>query len=347
MLVTLTDVSKGFLDETVLEKINMSVNEGDKVGLMGVNGAGKTTLLNIIAGVLPCDEGTVSKKNGLEIGYLRQNEALDDGNTLEEEIKSALERTYTVRKLMAEISEKLSSASPESEEYKRLESEYAVLDNEYTALDGYTADTRINRVLTGLGFGNFDLKMKTSALSGGEKMRFAMAKILLRNPELLILDEPTNHLDFSMLAWLEDYIKSYKGAVLTVSHDRYFLNSVPTKIIEMFPDGLKIYNGKYDYYLEHREAPQQQVREKQDSEQKAAYLSSKLNKADERKRRAKINALSKEIEALESEIEELKELSATEEIVTDYVKLGEVLEEIKQKETALEQKETEWLELAE
>lgn len=631
MLVTLTDVSKGFLDETILEKINMSINEGDKIGLMGVNGAGKTTLLNIIAGVLPCDEGTVSKKSNLEIGYLQQNEALDDCNTLEEEIKSALERTYTVRRLMAEISAKMASADVGSDEYKRLENEYAALDNEYTALDGYTADTRINRVLTGLGFRDFDLKMKTSALSGGEKMRFGMAKILLRNPELLILDEPTNHLDFSMLAWLEDYIKSYKGAVLTVSHDRYFLdsivssiyeieqkhiykykggysafikqkeerlrvlekeydkqqqeltamrdyvsrnlarssssnsvgsrvkalekmeimqkpnprpkdihfkfdydiephktvltvkdmgvhvgdrvtgkqlydnislevlcgdkiaivgkngvgkssflkaimkriscsgtvrfggnvkvayfdqelrdldlndtvieavhkqfptktdfeirsalgrlliedeavfkrvrelsganrakvqfciimfkranvlildeptnhldyiakealdealnqftgtlitvshdryflNNVPTKIIEMFPDGLEIYNGKYDYYLEHRKTVQTQVSEKQDSEQKTAYMASKLNKADERKRRAKINALSKEIEALEGEIEELKALSATEEIVTDYVKLGEVLEEIKQKEATLEEKEIEWLELAE
>ena len=631
MLVTLTDVSKGFLDETILEKINMSINEGDKIGLMGVNGAGKTTLLNIIAGVLPCDEGTVSKKSNLEIGYLQQNEALDDGNTLEEEIKSALERTYTVRRLMAEISAKMASADVGSDEYKRLENEYAALDNEYTALDGYTADTRINRVLTGLGFRDFDLKMKTSALSGGEKMRFGMAKILLRNPELLILDEPTNHLDFSMLAWLEDYIKSYKGAVLTVSHDRYFLdsivssiyeieqkhiykykggysafikqkeerlrvlekeydkqqqeltamrdyvsrnlarssssnsvgsrvkalekmeimqkpnprpkdihfkfdydiephktvltvkdmgvhvgdrvtgkqlydnislevlcgdkiaivgkngvgkssflkaimkriscsgtvrfggnvkvayfdqelrdldlndtvieavhkqfptktdfeirsalgrlliedeavfkrvrelsganrakvqfciimfkranvlildeptnhldyiakealdealkqftgtlitvshdryflNNVPTKIIEMFPDGLEIYNGKYDYYLEHRKTVQTQVTEKHDSEQKTAYIASKLNKVDERKRRAKINALSKEIEALEGEIEELKALSATEEIVTDYVKLGEVLEEIKQKEAALEEKEIEWLELSE
>ena len=140
MLVTLTDVSKGFLDETILEKINMSINEGDKIGLMGVNGAGKTTLLNIIAGVLPCDEGTVSKKSNLEIGYLQQNEALDDDNTLEEEIKSALERTYTVRKFMAEISAKMASADVGSDEYKRLESEYAALDNEYTALDGYTAD---------------------------------------------------------------------------------------------------------------------------------------------------------------------------------------------------------------
>ena len=115
----------------------------------------------------------------------------------------------------------------------------------------------------------------------------------------------------------------------------------------MFPDGLEIYNGKYDYYLEHRKTVQPQVAEKQDSEQKATYIASKLNKADERKRRAKINALSKEIETLESEIEELKALSATEEIVTDYVKLGEVLEEIKQKEATLEEKEIEWLELVE
>ena len=170
---------------------------------------------------------------------------------------------------------------------------------------------------------------------------------MFKRANVLILDEPTNHLDYIAKEALDEALKQFTGTLITVSHDRYFLNNVPTKIIEMFPDGLEIYNGKYDYYLEHRKTVQTQVSEKQDSEQKTAYMASKLNKADERKRRAKINALSKEIEALEGEIEELKALSATEEIVTDYVKLGEVLEEIKQKEAALEEKEIEWLELSE
>ena len=184
-------------------------------------------------------------------------------------------------------------------------------------------------------------------LSGANRAKVQFCIIMFKRANVLILDEPTNHLDYIAKEALDEALKQFTGTLITVSHDRYFLNTVPTKIIEMFPDGLEIYNGKYDYYLEHRKAVQQQATEKQDSEQKAAYIASKLNKADERKRRAKINALSKEIEALESEIDELKALSATEEIVTDYVKLGEVLEEIKQKETALEEKEIEWLELAE
>ncbi|MDD6271219.1 MAG: hypothetical protein PUA67_04170, partial [Ruminococcus sp.] len=177
------------------------------------------------------------------------------------------------------------------------------------------------------------------------KVQFCI--IMFKRANVLILDEPTNHLDYIAKEALDEALKQFTGTLITVSHDRYFLNTVPTKIIEMFPEGLEIYNGKYDYYLEHRKTVQTQVSEKQDSEQKTAYMASKLNKADERKRRAKINALSKEIEALENEIEELKALSATEEIVTDYVKLGGVLEEIKQKEAALEEKEIEWLELSE
>ena len=184
-------------------------------------------------------------------------------------------------------------------------------------------------------------------LSGANRAKVQFCIIMFKRANVLILDEPTNHLDYIAKEALDEALKQFTGTLITVSHDRYFLNTVPTKIIEMFPDGLEIYNGKYDYYLEHRKTVQPQATEKQDSEQKAAYIASKLNKADERKRRAKINALSKEIEALESEIEELKALSATEEIVTDYVKLGEVLEEIKQKEAALEEKEIEWLELAE
>lgn len=630
MLITLTDISKSFLDEPVLEKVNMTVNENDRIGLLGVNGVGKSTLLNIITGNLDFDEGTISKKNGLEIGYLKQNEALDSDNTLDEEIKLALKRTYDVRDELAKLSKKIAQADAHSEEYKSLASQYEALNNEYIALDGYQADTKINMILNGLGFGDFNLNMKTASLSGGEKMRFAIAKILLRNPELLILDEPTNHLDFSMLEWLEGYLETYKGAVLvvshdryfldriaksiceiengrlysykggyssflvqkeerqkvlekeynrqqqeieqlrdyvrknlarsssansvgsrvkalekmeavqkpspkpkdihfkfdydiephktvltlrdvgvfvgdrrtgkqlydnislevlkgekiaivgkngvgkssllkavmkklscsgtirfggnvkvayfdqelaelnlndtvieavhkhfptktdfeirsalgrlliedeavfkkvrnlsganrakvqfciimfrranvlildeptnhldyiakealdealknfdgtliTVSHDRYFLNCVPNKIIEMFPDGLKVYNGRYDYYLEHREEQKKENAEKKVSQNKTEYIASKLSKADERKKRAKLNLLSKEIEQLENEISELKELSATEEIVTDYQKLGEILAQISEKEEKAETLELEWLELS-
>ncbi len=633
MLVTLSNVNKGFLDEQVLTDINLTINEHDRIGLLGVNGIGKSTLLNIIAGCLDADSGEISKKNGLVTGYHKQNEALNSQNTLSEEIRLALSEVYEIRKKLERLSVEISRTDALSPAYKELVSEYERLNSKYIALDGYGAETRINMVLNGLGFGEFNPDMKTASLSGGEKIRFSLAKILLQSPELLILDEPTNHLDFGMLEWLEEYLKSFKGAVLTVSHDRYFLdktvndiceiengtlhrykggysaflhqkeerlkiqereytrqqeeveklreyvqknlarsssansvgsrvkalekaesnlikkpnprpkdihfrfnydiephkvvlslnnvgvfvgdratgrqlydnislevlngekiavvgkngvgksslikaimkrisfsgqirfggnvkvayfdqeladldlndtvieavhkkfpsktdyeirsalgglliedeavfkrvrdlsganrakvqfciimftranvlildeptnhldyvakealdsalkefdgtlitvshdryflNSVPTKIIEMFPDRLEIYNGNYDYYLEHRrtEKPENSGKKKEISVQQAEYQSAKLNKADERKKRARVNSLSRKIEELENELNSLKELSASEEVVTDYQKLSEILDKIKEKENQLEITENEWLEL--
>lgn len=253
MLVTLTDIKKSFLDEVVLDKVNLSINENDRIGLLGVNGAGKSTLLNIITGTLPYDEGTRTVKRSLETGYLKQNDALNFKNTLEEEIKDALAQVYEVREKLLRISKKMADSAPESREYTILSEEYDRQQALYDALDGYTADTRIQIVLNGLGFGGFDLHEKTANLSGGEKMRFAIAKILLHNPQLLILDEPTNHLDFSMLSWLEGYLASYKGAVLIVSHDRYFLDRVAGDICELEHGRLYRYRGGYSAFLVQKE----------------------------------------------------------------------------------------------
>lgn len=632
MLVTLNGVSKGFLDETVLKNINMAINEGDRIGLLGVNGAGKTTLLNIIAGALDCDEGSVQIKTGLVIGYHKQNEALDSDNTLQQEVNLCFSRVYELQSEISALSKRIAETDTASSEYAELEKKYSALENEFNALDGYNTQTKINTVLNGLGFGSFDRNMKVGKLSGGEKIRFSLAKLLLTEPELLILDEPTNHLDFAMLEWLEAYLNSFKGAALivshdryfldktvrdiceiengelvrykggykqflvlkeervrllekeynrqqeeiakmrdfvnrnierssstnsvgsrvkalekmelkqkpnprpkdvhfafnydiephkivltlrnvgvyvgnsqtgkqlfqnvnlevlngekiaivgrngvgksslikaimhrqtysgtirfggnvkvayfdqelsdlslndtvieavhkkfpqktdfeirsalarlliedeavfkrvrdlsganrakvqfliimltranvlildeptnqldyiakealdealrqftgtliTVSHDRYFLNSVPTKIIEMFPDSLEIYNGKYDYYLEHRRLPDTDKKdEKSISEQLKAYSENKLNKANERKKRAIIASLEKEIATLEAEINELKELSASAEVVSDYQRLSEILAEIEEKQKTLDEKEAEWLQVNE
>lgn len=253
MLLSLNQVSKGFLDEIVLKDINLSIQEGDHIGLLGVNGVGKTTLLNIITGTLPYDTGVISVKKDLSIGYLKQNEALNSQNTLEEEIHSALQEVYSVREKLTEISAKMASTAPDSPAYLQLTNAYEELSNQYAALDGYHADVRIQTVLNGLGFGKFRLDGKISTLSGGEKIRFAMAKVLLQNPELLILDEPTNHLDFTMLTWLEEYLTAYKGAVVVVSHDRYFLNRVASDICELERGTLYRYKGGYSAFLVQKE----------------------------------------------------------------------------------------------
>lgn len=253
MLVTLDKICKSFLDEVVLRDVSFSINENERIGLLGVNGAGKSTLLNIITGILPFDSGTRTVKSSLEIGYLKQNEALNSENTLREEIEDALSEVYDVREKLLEASKRISASTPGSEEYRNLSEAYEKLTNQYDALDGYTADTRINIVLNGLGFGDFNLEQKTAHLSGGEKIRFGIAKILLHNPELLILDEPTNHLDFTMLTWLEDYLSSYKGSVLIVSHDRYFLDKVADNICEIENGGLYKYKGGYSAFLTQKE----------------------------------------------------------------------------------------------
>ena len=270
MLLSLNQVSKGFLDETVLNDINLSIQEGDHIGLLGVNGVGKTTLLNILTGTLPYDSGVISTKKDLSIGYLKQNESLNSQNTLEEEIHLALQEVYTVREQLAEISAKMASTAPDSPAYLELTNAYEELSNQYAALDGYHADVRIQTVLNGLGFGKFRLDGKISTLSGGEKIRFAMAKVLLQNPELLILDEPTNHLDFSMLTWLEEYLTAYKGAVVVVSHDRYFLNRVASDICELERGTLYRYKGGYSAFLVQKE---ERIRalEKEYKKQPCAY----------------------------------------------------------------------------
>lgn len=251
MLISLDSVCKTFLDKQVLKNISLSVNDRDRIGLLGINGIGKSTLLNIISGQLEYDEGTISSKQGLRIGYLKQNEALNSSNTLKEEIEDSLKEVFEIRKAIEEITLKMANA--QKNEYESLSAEYDRLTNKYNALDGHNAEVRINTVLEGMGFGSFDMNSKIAVLSGGEKMRFAMCKILVQNPELLILDEPTNHLDFEMLGWLEGYLSSYKGAVIVVSHDRYFLDAVSSDICELENGELVRYKGGYSSFLKQKE----------------------------------------------------------------------------------------------
>ncbi len=251
MLVSLNNISKSFLDKSILNNITLSVNDKDRIGLLGINGVGKSTLLNIISGAIDYDEGTLSLKNDLRIGYLKQNEALNTSNTLKEEIEDSLKLVFETRKKIEEIASKMATVS--GEEYEVLSAEYEKHTNIYNAADGHNAEVRINTILNGMGFGNFDMNTPASVLSGGEKTRFALAKILVENPNLLILDEPTNHLDFSMLNWLEEYLKNYKGAVIIVSHDRYFLNAVASDICEIENGELVRYKGGYSSFLTQKE----------------------------------------------------------------------------------------------
>lgn len=296
MLISVNNISKAFLDKKILNNVTLAVNDKDRIGLLGINGVGKTTLLNILSGNLEYDDGTIATKPDLRIGYLKQNEALNTSNSLKDEIESSLQLVFDTRKKLEEISKLMSQAT--GNVYDNLSNEYERLTNIYDAADGYNVEVRINTILNGMGFGEFDLNTSVSVLSGGEKTRFALAKILVENPNLLILDEPTNHLDFNMLNWLENYLAEYKGAVIIVSHDRYFLNSVTSDICEIENGELVRYKGGYSSFLKQKEERIKTLTKEYEKQQKEIeelrdYVRKNLAKS------SSINSVGSRVKALE------------------------------------------------
>lgn len=251
MLVSLSEVAKSYGAEVIFERISLTIDKGDKIALIGTNGAGKSTLLNMISGDLDADKGDIFRANGLKIGYFRQNSGLNLNASITEEMRSALSRVYELEGLLLKAGERLGEiADHSSSDYHTAKEHYDRLQAEYEARDGYGADVRINTVLTGMGFGSFDRSTVISTLSGGERTRLALAKLLLESPDLLILDEATNHLDFRMLMWLEGYLSSFKGAIIAVSHDRYFLDRVTNQTWEVEEKKIIPYPASYSKFLE-------------------------------------------------------------------------------------------------
>lgn len=258
MIVTLEHIEKSFGATLILDDITARVDDHDRIGLVGVNGAGKSTLLNIIYGDLVPEEGILSFGSGKEIGFLRQDSGLSDG-TIQSEMESVFQHLYDMELTMRHIEETMGEISPDSEEYARLSIEYSSLQTQFESAEGYQIHVKINTVLNGMGFADADRSTPVGVLSGGERTRLAICKLLLESPDLLILDEPTNHLDFSTLVWLEEYLLSYPGALLIVSHDRYFLNTVCHSIWELQNRELTVYKGNYDKYLVLKEERETQL----------------------------------------------------------------------------------------
>lgn len=236
-----------FEDMLILSDVNLSLSDDDRVGLIGENGSGKTTLLNIIMGKYELDDGSISKKRGINIGYLEQNSSFESDKTVLEEMRLCFSDILKLEERMCEIENILPTVEVDGTEYRRLSNEYSEAKKRFEGLDGYNVDVKIKTVLNGMGFlGQYDRICST--FSGGEKTRLALSRLLLKNPELLILDEPTNHLDFSTLYWLEDYLSTYKGAILTVSHDRSFLDKVTQKTWELKNTKVTTWKGNYTKY---------------------------------------------------------------------------------------------------
>ena len=249
MLISVNGLNKYFGDFHVLKDITFSIEDGMRYGLIGVNGAGKSTLLNIITGELSYESGEIFKANGLSIGYLKQNNGLDVASSIIEEMNKPFSDVKRTEEKMRQLEIKMSSLSESDGEYKSVLSEYTHLQAFMDSRDGYNVGIKINMVLNGMGFSDKDPDTVISTLSGGEKTRLAIAKLLLEEPKLLILDEPTNHLDFKTLAWLEEYLLSYKGAILIISHDRYFLDKTVGEIFDLERGRLICYKGNYTKYL--------------------------------------------------------------------------------------------------
>lgn len=250
MLLNVEHLYKYFNGQALLKDINFTVEDREAVGLIGINGCGKSTLLNIITGREGYDKtpeglGSVNIAGKASIGFLRQNSGLNSELTIGEEMKNAFAPLLETLDKMKVLEKKMADGG----DIDSISHEYAELSSYFEARDGYRIDIKIKQVLNGMGFGSTPTDRVISTLSGGEKTRLALAKLLLEEPNLLILDEPTNHLDFETLMWLEDYLKGYKGAIIIVSHDRYFLNKVCTRICEIEQGRLTSYRGDYSSYL--------------------------------------------------------------------------------------------------
>ena len=247
MLLSADNLSFGFNGGSLLEKVTFSLNEGDRVGLIGGNGEGKTTLIRLILGELEGESGSLFRKNGIRIGYLAQNGGYDSSNTVFEEMREIFSADIRAIASLREIENKIATTDENSDEYRILSAKYESLNKQIAARDSYNFEVRIRTVLNGMGFeGVYDQPIST--MSGGEKTRLKLCRLLLEEPELLILDEPTNHLDMKTLFWLEDYLSAFKGAILTVSHDRYFLDKLVTIIYEIENKKLSVFKGNYTKY---------------------------------------------------------------------------------------------------
>ena len=269
MLITLENVGKSWGIDVILQKINAVVNEGDRIGIIGENGAGKTTLLNLLMGVLENDEGDIIFDDNATVGYLRQMDGLNLENTIYQEMQTVYQPVYDAIQECAEIEKQLAFTPGDASLIDRHHS----LQNLIYSKDGYNTDFLIKKMLGGMGFKEEEYTKHVKVLSGGERTRLNLAKLLLENPDILILDEPTNHLDFDTLVWLEDYLISYKGAIIAVSHDRFFLDKVVKKIWEVEDTLLTEYKGNYSAFdVQKQEKLKVQQRQYEADMEKAAKL---------------------------------------------------------------------------
>lgn len=254
ILLQVQNLSKYFGAEPVLTNIKLEVQTRDRIGLVGRNGAGKSTLLKMIAGSMSYDEGEIMKPKDVEIGYLAQDTGLESSQSIWEEMLKVFDSLRQMESQLRTLEQRMADPSiyEDQEQYDKLLKEYDHLQVTFKDSGGYQYEADIRSVLHGMRFSEMDYETSIATLSGGQKTRLALARLLLQKPDILILDEPTNHLDIETLAWLETYLQSYDGAILLVSHDRYFLDKVVTQVVELSRMKSKRFVGNYSKYLEQK-----------------------------------------------------------------------------------------------
>lgn len=303
--IGVNNVSKSFGFGSVFENINFEIKTGEVISLVGENGCGKSTLLNIINGVEDATSGNVFKRKDLKIGYLKQNDDIDD--IVRNILYSSFENVLKISNKLKSLENKMLSSS--GDELEIIINKYSKLQEDFIRLDGYEINSKVEKIANDFGITSL-LDYNYYKLSGGEKRLVSLAKIILTNPDVLILDEPTNHLDMKTLSWLEEYIKSFKGAVLIVSHDRYFLDKVSTKTILLEEDGVDIYHGNYSYYKnEYKLRFERKYKDYELQAKEIARLKESVKRLREFSRLGNNPIFDRRAKAIESRIEHIEKLS--------------------------------------
>ncbi|MBR5009042.1 MAG: ABC-F family ATP-binding cassette domain-containing protein, partial [Clostridia bacterium] len=303
-LLTLQNVNKAFVMNEVLKDIDLTLPEGGKLGLVGVNGSGKSTLLKLIAGEDAPDSGVISLIKGAKVGYLSQHADIMSDYTVTQELSRVFDDLFRMETRLREMEQQMARGEDLGDQYARL-------TQRYEDAGGYEKESRIQGVLAGLSFAKDRRDMPSRLLSGGEQTRLCLARLLLRQPDLLLLDEPTNHLDLPATAWLEDTLKKYKGAVIVVSHDRYFLNAVCSQMAELRQGRVTQYSCGYDEFEKRRDARLRQQIKDYELQQET------IRREEEIIRRYRSFNREKSIKAAESREKRLEKIERLEKPVSD------------------------------